>query len=184
MALDSEQVLQAAFEILDAYGLADLSMRRIGDALGVRAGALYYHWANKQSLLAAMVDRMLADLPPIGTGDVAPALTAWAGSLRDVLLAHRDSADLVSTTRAMGLLTVDLPAEPARVLVAAGMSASDARQAALAVIRYVLGHVAEEQAAALSRQLNVGAQTADAVDEVSFATGLGFVVDGVAAAVG
>lgn len=182
MALDADRVLQAAFEILDAYGLADLSMRRIGEALGVRAGALYYHWENKQSLLAAMVDRMLAGVPEMPAGLVAPALTAWAEGLRSVLLAHRDSADLVSTTRAMGLVSVDIAAGPAARLAASGLDPDDARHAVHAVMRYVLGHVAEEQASELSRTLGTRSAGADVVDAASFAAGLKFVVDGVAAA--
>jgi hypothetical protein len=47
-------------EILDAYGLGDLSMRRLAERLGVKAGALYWHVANKQSLLAAVSDEILA----------------------------------------------------------------------------------------------------------------------------
>lgn len=181
MALDSEQVLAAAFEILDTYGLADLSMRRIGEALGVRAGALYYHWANKQSLLAAMVDRMLAEVAAPADGTWDARLGEWAQNLRGVLLAHRDSADLVATTRAMGLVAVDLTAVPASILVAAGRQPDEARRAALVLVRFVVGHVAEEQAAELSRRLGVGSAQTDAVDDASFRYGVRLVVDGIGA---
>ena len=63
MALSRAAIVDAGLGILDAYGLGDLSMRRVADALGVQAGALYYHVPNKQSLLAALSDEVLEDVP-------------------------------------------------------------------------------------------------------------------------
>ncbi|SDL32211.1 TetR family transcriptional regulator [Tessaracoccus oleiagri] len=113
MALTKTAIVEAAQGILEEYGLADLSMRRVADSLGVQAGALYYHVPNKQTLLAEIADRILADLREVAT------LPEWAADLRRVLLGHRDGAELVVTTRAMGLGTVD-PTGPARALVPAG----------------------------------------------------------------
>ena len=62
MSLTRQDVLGAALVILDEYGLADLSMRRLGDVLGVRAGALYHHVPNKQTLLAWVADGILATI--------------------------------------------------------------------------------------------------------------------------
>ena len=64
MALTRRAIVEAGLRILDEYGLGDLSMRRVADALGVQAGALYYHVPNKQSLLAAVADEILAAQPP------------------------------------------------------------------------------------------------------------------------
>ena len=60
VSLTKPDVVRAGVEILDAYGLGDLSMRRLAERLGVKAGALYWHVANKQSLLAAVSDEILA----------------------------------------------------------------------------------------------------------------------------
>lgn len=46
---------------VDAHGLASLSMRVLGAELGVDATALYRHFPNKDSLVEAMVDRMLGE---------------------------------------------------------------------------------------------------------------------------
>ena len=54
MALTKRAVVEAAGAILDEFGLADLSMRRVADVLGVQPGALYYHVPNKQSLLCLL----------------------------------------------------------------------------------------------------------------------------------
>ena len=67
-------------------------MRRVASALEVQPGALYHHVPDKQTLLAAVADRILAGVDePLGRW--RPAVEAWAASLREVLLAHRDSAE-------------------------------------------------------------------------------------------
>jgi len=145
VALNRDEVVDAACVILDEFGLTDLTMRRLGDALGVRAGALYHHVPNKQTLLAWVADRILADVPS-PTGPWRPALSGWAWALRAALLAHRDSADLVASARAMGLSERDAVAGPVALLEASGLGQSDAEALASAVLHFVLGHVAEEQA--------------------------------------
>jgi TetR/AcrR family transcriptional regulator, tetracycline repressor protein len=145
VALTEDDVLDAACAILDEFGLADLTMRRLGDALGVRPGALYHHLPNKQTLLAHVADRVLATVPA-PQGQWRPALSEWASGLRAALLARRDSADLVASARAMGLCRLDAVAHPARVLASAGVTTHDADAAAAAIWHFVLGHVAEEQA--------------------------------------
>lgn len=64
MALTKTEIISTALGILDAYGLNDLTMRRLADSLDVKASALYWHVANKQSLLAELVDKILAGLEP------------------------------------------------------------------------------------------------------------------------
>ena len=68
MALDRSQVVDAAWHILQTYGLGDLSMRRLARGLGVQPGALYWHVANKQELLAVLAQRMVAPLSTSSTG--------------------------------------------------------------------------------------------------------------------
>ncbi|MDF2735321.1 MAG: TetR family transcriptional regulator, partial [Chloroflexota bacterium] len=45
--LTRDRVLDAAMNLADQSGLEGLSMRKLGQALGVEAMALYYHFANK-----------------------------------------------------------------------------------------------------------------------------------------
>ncbi len=85
--------------LLDELGIADLSMRRLAAALDVQPSALYWHFANKQSLLAAVADRIVtsADLA------AATSLRDTATRLRTALLAHRDGAEVVLSTAALAL---------------------------------------------------------------------------------
>lgn len=93
MQLTRESIVAAAVEILDAYGMADMTMRRVATSLGVAPGALYWHIANKQELIAAIAEKILAPvlLHPTPTG---PA--ALAGELRAAMLSRRDGAELVA----------------------------------------------------------------------------------------
>ena len=53
--LSRDRVLQAAVSLADANGIEALSMRRLGEQLGVEAMSLYRHVASKDDLLDAMV---------------------------------------------------------------------------------------------------------------------------------
>ena len=54
MQLSRERITEAALGLLAEYGLADVSMRRVASTLGVAPGALYWHIANKQELIACL----------------------------------------------------------------------------------------------------------------------------------
>ena len=45
--LSRDLVLQTALRLADQGGLASLTMRKLGQELGVEAMAVYYHFANK-----------------------------------------------------------------------------------------------------------------------------------------
>ncbi|RMB57742.1 TetR family transcriptional regulator [Tessaracoccus antarcticus] len=144
MALTAERIVEASLAILDEYGLADMTMRRVAEALGVKAGALYWHFPNKQTLLAAVADQVLDGLETLSRPD-GNWLGEWAAAVRFLLLAHRDAAELVASTRAMGLGRVDPAAQAREVLVARGATEDEAEGVAQAFMHFVLGHVMEEQ---------------------------------------
>lgn len=178
MGVSKQSIVTAALEILDSYGLADLSMRRIGEALGVQAATIYWYYANKQSLLAGVSDRILAAQASSTAGPLAAALTAWAEDLRGVLLRHRDAAELVAATLAVGL-GERVPDETAvEILRAAGWDESAARAAARAITHFVLGHVMQEQTRHNLLELGVLAAPVVAVDQAGFDIGLQMVVAG------
>ncbi len=183
MSLTRERIVAAAFEILDAYGLADLSMRRLAGALGVQPGALYNHVPSKQELLALLADDILGGVAePLGPW--RPTVEAWARSLRAGLLAHRDSADLVATARGFRLSRRDVTRHPATVLAAAGLVPDAALAASGTLLHFVIGHVAEEQAHAdWTRLGRPDAAEAVPATDASFTLGLDLILDGVGAQV-
>lgn len=60
MQLHRESIIEAATTLLNTYGLADVTMRRVASSLGVAPGALYWHIANKQALIAALAEDTIA----------------------------------------------------------------------------------------------------------------------------
>jgi len=88
--LTRERLLPAALKLADQGGIGSLSMRKLGQELGVEAMALYYHVANKDQVLDGIVDLVFGeiDLPTAGA-DWKTAMRRRAISVRDVLARHR-----------------------------------------------------------------------------------------------
>ncbi|MFF7469768.1 TetR/AcrR family transcriptional regulator C-terminal domain-containing protein [Streptomyces sp. NPDC008092] len=105
--LTRQRVLTAAVEIADAGGLGTLSMRRLGEAVGVEAMSLYNHVAHKEDLLDGMVDLVFGevDLPTPGD-DWRQAMRQRAFSMRQVLSRHRWAIGLMESRSAPGPATL------------------------------------------------------------------------------
>lgn len=54
--LTPNDYVETAVRFVDKHGLAAMTMRALGDEMGVDATALYRHFPNKDSLISAMVD--------------------------------------------------------------------------------------------------------------------------------
>lgn len=175
MPLTRREIVVTALQILDDYGLADLSMRRIAASLQVQPGALYHHIANKQTLLAALADEIIASLPDPG-GEIAERLRSWAYAFRAALLAHRDGAELVASALSSRLSQrspVDRLAELLEPLPEADLVAAT-------VVHFILGHTLDEQghrqlvALGVSREETPGPE----VSENRFAAGIALLIAG------
>lgn len=96
IALSRERVLDAAIGLADASGIGALTMRKLAQELGVEAMALYYHVANKDDILNAIVDIVESDieLPIPGDANWKAALRRTAISYHDVLVLHPWAASL------------------------------------------------------------------------------------------
>ncbi len=66
-AMTQQSIFQTALRVVDAEGLPALSIRRLGQELGVEGMALYRHVANKQAILDGMVEAALEELNEIAT---------------------------------------------------------------------------------------------------------------------
>lgn len=101
--LSRERVLQVAIRLADQGGLESLSMRKLGQELGVEAMALYYHFANRDDIVDGLIDLVFSevDLPP-GGGDWKAEMRRRAISLRDALLRHRWAIGLMEARRHAG----------------------------------------------------------------------------------
>lgn len=87
--LTRERVLQAALTMADELGAEALSMRGLGQRLGVEAMSLYNHVANKDDVLDAILDMVVAEISPAATtGEWRAAIRASALSANEVLYQH------------------------------------------------------------------------------------------------
>lgn len=156
---DREHIIHVALDLLDRFGLPDLTMRRLATELDVQASALYWHFDSKQDLLAAVSDRILARIPDRSPSDLLDA----ARAVRDALLAHRDGAEIVMSSaalrpgpsRAQGVLRDAIPGD-----------AGDADLAATAILQFILGHTTLVQQR-MHGESHGAAATAGVLDEAA-----------------
>ncbi|MDP3969518.1 MAG: TetR/AcrR family transcriptional regulator C-terminal domain-containing protein [Nocardioides sp.] len=193
MSHHRDDVVRHALAVLDRYGLESLTMRRLASDLDVRPSALYWHFASKQALLAAVAEEVLAPLHtlPARTADDPweEQVRAWCRGLRDAVLAHRDGAEVVATTWSFGLGA----RAPYDGLVAvlgnaaphgAALPRQVAEAAALTLLHFTFGHTTDEQThlqanSAGAIDTPVATMVASAAD--SYGLGLDLVLDGVRA---
>ena len=60
-----ERILEAARALFGASGTASVSTNHVAAAAGISPGNLYYHFANKEAIIAALVDRTLERLDQV-----------------------------------------------------------------------------------------------------------------------
>ena len=87
--LSRDRVLQAAVALADETGIDSVSMRKLGEALGVEAMSLYNHVANKGDLLDGMVDVVFSEIDLPSGENWKVAMRQRAISARQVLGRHR-----------------------------------------------------------------------------------------------
>jgi AcrR family transcriptional regulator len=140
--LSRERILDVAIELADGGGLASLTMRGLGHALGVEAMSLYNHVDDKDDVLDGIVDQVLSMI------NLTPAVPGWRASIRetavsahDVLVSHPWSCELILMPGRPGISTARLryiESVLAR-LRGGGFSASGASRGYHAVDSHVLG---------------------------------------------
>src|SRR5438477_11164779 len=81
--LTRERVMAAAIELADRDGIESISMRRLGQELGVEAMSLYTHVRNKNDLLDGMTDAVIGLIPLAAEG------AGWQARLRQMVLGAR-----------------------------------------------------------------------------------------------
>jgi len=176
-------VVAQALAVLDAHGLADLTMRRLAADLGVRPSALYHHVATKQELLGAVADALLARRdPPVPTGEWAADVRATCTWLRESVLAYRDGAELVATAASFGLGAQAAYDALVAALRPAGLPAPVDRTAARTLWHFVLGHALDEQThlqADSAGALPTSGEQPAPGPGADFDLGLALVVDGI-----
>jgi AcrR family transcriptional regulator len=86
-----EQLLNATAQLVAARGFHAVGIGEIGAAAGVSGAAIYRHFANKQELLVALIDRVIDELLANGR-EVVEASSDATDALHGLVVRHVDFA--------------------------------------------------------------------------------------------
>ena len=179
--LSRERVMRAAIALADTSGIESLSMRRLGQELGVEAMSLYNHVANKDDILDGIVDLVFAEIvlpsgnspvaarvPPPGRGrrpgptssgeEWKPAMRNRATSAHEALLRHPWAPSLMQSRTRPGPATLRHHDSVLGSLRRAGFTLVMAAHAVSVIDAYVYGFALQ--------QINLPLQSRERVAEV------------------
>ena len=220
MQLTQHSITVAGVHILDEYGLADMTMRRLAKRLHVAPGALYWHFPNKQALISAISQFILSEVvgPPTpldkdaeptkadadeatSTREDAVPPAELCATIRTLMLAHRDGAELVNAALSDNGLRETLEDHITQALVRSfskdAAATSNPSQplletGATTLLHFVMGATMNEQSALqLMRDTNPGGAdvdekltTASNAFQITFENGIEIILNGLATTMG
>jgi AcrR family transcriptional regulator len=157
--LNRERVLRAALLLADAGGIESLTMRRLGQELGVEAMSLYNHVANKDDILDGIVDLVFSEIGlPASGAEWRPAMGRRAVSAHEALLRHPWAPSMMQSRSKPGAATLRHHDLVLGSLRAAGFSLVMAAHAVSVIDAYVYGFALQ--------QINLPLQSREQVTEV------------------
>jgi AcrR family transcriptional regulator len=138
-------VVRAAIDLADRNGIDSLSMRQLGQELGVEAMSLYNHVQNKDDILNGMVDVVFSeiDLPTDGA-EWSAAMRQRAISARQALLRHPWAIGLMESRVQPGPATLRHHDSVLRNLRNAGFSIPMTAHAYSVLDSYIYGFTLNE----------------------------------------
>ena len=166
--LSRDRILATAIDFIDERGLTALTMRRLGNVLGVEAMSLYRYVNGREDLLEGIVDRMVAELHLRSDDALVTATEGWQAYLQ--WLAHGVRSLAREHPKVFPLIATRHPAAPwlrpplrslrvvedfLTTLIARGFDDARAVEAYRAFSSFLLGHLLLEAAL-------LGAQTGPA----------------------
>jgi AcrR family transcriptional regulator len=139
--LSRDRLATTALKIIDAEGVAKLSMRRLGAELGVEAMSLYHYIDNKEDLLDAVVDVLYQEieLPDLADNQWAEGFVLAGQAFYAVLTRHPNAIGLVSSHSGRSPTTVGIIHWSWKRFQDAGLDETQAMIAFRSLVSYVLG---------------------------------------------
>ncbi|WP_312327109.1 TetR/AcrR family transcriptional regulator C-terminal domain-containing protein [Stenotrophomonas sp.] len=142
-----DNIVAAAFKLLDEAGMEGVTLRKVACTLGIRAPSLYWHFKSKQALVDAMADAMIVDV-----ARNIPENQPWRQTLlqiarefRTAFKARRDGARVYAGTFLATENVLRVGETSIAALVGAGASVRLAATAPMDLVYYTMGFVIEEQ---------------------------------------
>ncbi len=143
--LSRERVLEAAVALADEHGIDAVSMRRVGQELGVEAMSLYNHVANKDDLLDGMVENVVREIDIVAgePGEWRHRMRNQALTARAVMVRHPWAIRVLETRTTMTAPLLAYFDAILGILLDAGFSMELTHHAVHALGSRVLGFVQE-----------------------------------------
>lgn len=166
-ALSREQIVAAAVELLDADGLDNLSMRRLGAKLDAGATSLYWHVANKQDLLELAADQVMGEVVIPDPDEVGwrAAAAGFVRGYRAMMLRHLWITRLFGTRPMLGPNSMRMGDRLVLVLTAAGFGGTELASASSLLMSHAVG-AATLDAAIRTATAGTGRTAAELVEEM------------------
>lgn len=79
-----DRIIQAAIDLFNEYGTGAVSTNRIASEIGISPGNLYYHYQNKEDIIRAILQVMIADWDRV-----------WLSSKEDYMPSLGDLEDII-----------------------------------------------------------------------------------------
>lgn len=79
-----ERILSAAVELFARHGFESMTMRRLGEAVGLDNSSLYRHFRSKAALLEAVVERVTGEIFARIAPQIGPTRAITLDALEDV----------------------------------------------------------------------------------------------------
>jgi AcrR family transcriptional regulator len=134
-----------ALALADASGIESLTMRKLGEAVGVEAMSLYNHVPSKGDLLDGLIDLVFSEIElPSGTDGWKTAMRQRAISARAVLSRHRWAIGLMESRTSPGPATLRHHDAVIGCLRQAGFPVALAAHAYSALDSYIYGFALQE----------------------------------------
>lgn len=143
--LTRERVLRAAVSLADEGGIEALSMRKLGQELGVEAMSLYNHVANKDDVLSGIVETIAAEVEIAREGlHWRDAIRRSAVSAHETLVEHPWAPALWMRRGGTGTARLRFADRLLGALREGGFSADLTYRAFHTLQSYILGYTLQE----------------------------------------
>lgn len=160
--LSREGIVTAALAVVDAEGVEALTMRRLAEELDTGAASLYAHFADKEEIVEAVLDRVIGEVPlpeQIDPGRWQAQLKQIALDSRAVFRRHKNIAQATLGIIPTGEHALPLIDKLLGILLAGGVSPQIAAWSIDLLGLYISATAAEESIEATSPALDHEAQT-------------------------
>ena len=153
--LTRDQIVVAALDLVDHYGLDALSMRKLANRLGVDPMSIYHHVPGKDTLLRALVEHVFDSMAqPALDGDWHQRVRSWATAYRAVADEHSNLVlRIVSDPAATAVAAARISDTLYAALEASGMSPNAVVASAGVLVDFVHGYCLSLTSAARQQEL-------------------------------